>query len=81
MTASCDRRNKTVESEVKSIVIADSAKVLEPIEKCLGGLGLKPDRMIGVSYLPPDPLPHDLSFFESHSGEGPGFTPFMILDE
>lgn len=59
-----------MESEVKSIVIADSAKVLEPIEKCLGGLGLKPDRMIGVSYLPPDPLPHDLIFFAFSADRG-----------
>ncbi len=52
-----------MQSEVKSIVIADSAEVLEPIERSLAGLGLKPDRMIGVSYLPPEPLPHDLVFF------------------
>jgi hypothetical protein len=59
-----------VVSEVKSIVIADSAEVLEPIEKCLIGLGLKPDRMIGVSFLPPDPLPHDLIFFAFSADRG-----------
>lgn len=52
-----------MEHNVKTIVIADSADVLEPIETRLVGLGLKPDRMIGVSFLPPEPLPHDLIFF------------------
>jgi len=52
-----------LESDVKSIVIADSAKVLEPIEQRLLRLGIKSERMIGVSFLPPDPLPHDLIFF------------------
>ena len=53
----------TVVTDVKSIVIADSAEVLEPIENRLTSVGLKPDRMIGVSFLPPEPLPHDLIFF------------------
>ncbi len=57
-------------NEVKSIVIADSAEVLEPIESCLHRLGLKPDRMIGVSFLPPDPLPHDLIFFAFSADRG-----------
>ena len=50
-------------TEVKSIVIGDSAAELEPIEASLVKLGIKPDRMIGVSFLPPEPLPHDLIFF------------------
>ncbi len=50
-------------SEVKSIVIAESEEMLEPLEACLARLGLAPDRMLGASFLPPDPLPHDLIFF------------------
>lgn len=46
-----------MDTDVKSIVIADSADVLEPIETHLTNLGLKPDRMIGVSFLPPSRCP------------------------
>ncbi len=52
-----------MEYDVKSIVIADSADEVGPIETRLTELGLKPERMIGVSFLPPEPLPHDLIFF------------------
>lgn len=59
-----------METEVKSIVIAESAEVLGPIEQRLNGLGLRPDRMIGVSFLPPDSLPHDLIFFAFSADRG-----------
>lgn len=52
-----------MEADVKSIVIAESAEAAEPIEARLGELGLRTDRMIGVSFLPPEPLQHDLIFF------------------
>lgn len=54
----------TVEySDVKAIVIAESSETLEPITQRLVDLDIKVDRMLGVSFLPPEPLPHDLVFF------------------
>ncbi|MFH2007458.1 MAG: hypothetical protein ABI333_12810 [bacterium] len=57
-------------SEVKTIVIAESAELLGPIEQRLMELGIKPERMIGVSFLPPEPLPHDLLFFAFSADRG-----------
>lgn len=52
-----------VEQDVNSIVIAENADRLDPLLARVRTLGLQPERMIGVSFLPPEPLEHDLVFF------------------
>jgi hypothetical protein len=52
-----------VDQAVKSIVIADNADLLEPLISRVRALGLDPRRMLGVDFLPPEPLDQDLVFY------------------
>lgn len=52
-----------MESDVRTLVIAETAELLDPIQARVESLGLRPERMIGVGFLPPGHLPHDLIFF------------------
>lgn len=54
-----------MEQDVTSIVVAEGPDLLEAIQARARLLGLKPDRMIGVDFLPPEGLHHDLVFFAS----------------